>query len=62
MQLNDLESAWKQFKLLNAMHHIESKEILLIIEIAENANRNKLQTVLLNLVMFVIITIFCQAG
>jgi hypothetical protein len=60
MQLNDLESAWKQHKLLNAMHPIESKEILSIIEMAENMNRAKL--VFLNLVMFIIITIFCQGG
>ena len=60
MQLSNLESAWKQTKLLNAMHHIESKEILSIIEMAENVNRTKL--VFLNLVMFIMITIFCQGG
>jgi hypothetical protein len=60
MQLNHLESAWKQTKLLNAMHHIESKEILAIIEMTENINRTKL--VLFNLVMFIALTIFCQGG
>ncbi len=60
MQLNDFESAWKQLKLSNAMHHIESKEILSIIEVAENVKRTKL--VLLNLSMFIIITFFCQGG
>jgi hypothetical protein len=60
MQLNDLESAWKQTKLLNAMHHIESKEILAIIEMAENVNRTKF--VLFNLVLFIAITFFCQGG
>jgi hypothetical protein len=60
MQLNDLESAWKQLKLLNAMHHIESKEILSIIEMAEDVNRTKL--VLRDLAMFAMITIFCQGG
>jgi hypothetical protein len=54
------ESAWKQIKLVNALHHIESKEILSIVEMAENVNRTKL--VLLNLVMFIMITIFCQGG
>jgi hypothetical protein len=60
MQLNDFESAWKQLKLINAMHPIESKEILSIIEITDCANRTKL--VFLNLVLFMIITIFCQGG
>ncbi len=60
MQLNDLESAWKQFKLLNAMHHTESKEILAIIEMAENVDRTKLA--LLNLVLVIMIAFFCQGG
>ena len=60
MQLNDFESAWKQLKLLDAMHPIESKEILSIIEVAEHVNRTKM--VLLNLSMFIVITIFCQGG
>lgn len=62
MQLKDLKPAWKQLKLLNAMHHIESKEILLIIENAEKTNKTKLQRVVFNTVMFIVITIFCQGG
>ena len=62
MQLNDLKPAWKQLKLLNAMRHIESKEILSIIENPENTNKTKLQRVLFNIVMFIIITVFCQGG
>lgn len=61
MQLDDFNSAWKQLKLLNAMQHIESKEILSIID-AENTGRVKLQSVLFNLVMFTAITISCQGG
>jgi hypothetical protein len=60
MQLNDLESAWKQLKLFNAMHHMESKEILSIIEMNERSNKTKL--VFLNLVLFIVITIFFQRG
>ena len=62
MPLNDLKPAWKQLKLLNAMQHIESKEILSIIENPENTNKTKLQRVLLNIIMFIVITIFCQGG
>ena len=62
MQLNDLKPAWKQLKLLNAMNHIESNEILSIIERRENTNKTKLQRVLLNIIMFIVITIFCQGG
>jgi hypothetical protein len=60
MQLNDLESAWKQLKVFNGMHHIESSEILSIIEMAERVNRTRLRFI--NLTMFMMITIFCQAG
>lgn len=60
MQLKDLESAWQQHKVLNGLYRIESKEILSIIEMAENVNRTKI--VLLNLTLFIMITLFCQAG
>ena len=60
MQLSEFESAWKQLKLSNAMHQIESKEILSIIEMPEHVSKTKF--VLLNLVMFIMITIFCQGG
>ena len=62
MRINDLKPAWKQLKLLNAMQHIESKEILSIIENPENTNKTKLQRVLFNIVIFIVITIFCQSG
>ena len=62
MQLKNFNSAWEQLKLLSAMQHIESKEILSIIENSENTNRTKLQRVLNNLVVLMVITIFCQGG
>jgi hypothetical protein len=62
MQLNNLSSAWKQRKLLNAMSPLESKEILSIIENAENSSSTKLQRAIFTLVMFVALTIFCQGG
>jgi len=62
MRLNNLKPAWDQLKILNAMPQIESAEILSIIEGAENAGKNKLQRMLFSLVMFIVITIFCQGG
>lgn len=62
MQLDHFNSAWRQFKLLNGMAHIESREILLIIENAENPDVSKWQRVLFSLVMFAVVTIFCQGG
>jgi len=62
MQLDNLDSAWKQLKLLNAMHPIASKEILSIIENDEHADGTKTQRVLACLVVFMVITIFCQGG
>lgn len=62
MQLNNFNSAWRQLKLLNSMQQIESKDILAIIDSSENTDRIKLQRILINLVMFVVVTIFCQGG
>lgn len=62
MQLNNLESAWRQLKLMNSMDHIESREILAIIESPENMNSGKLQRLVFNMIMFVILTIACQSG
>lgn len=62
MQLNDLKSAWRQLKLVNTFDHVESKEILSIIETPENTNRGKLQRVFFNMVIFIIITMICQSG
>lgn len=62
MQLKNLESAWRQLQLLNSMDHIESREILAIIESPDNMNRGKLQRLVFNMIMFVILTIVCQNG
>lgn len=62
MQLNKFDSAWNQLKCLNAMQHIGAQEILSIIESPENTDRSKLQRVLINAIVFVVITMFCQGG
>jgi len=62
MQLNNLESAWRQLKLLNSMDHIESRELLAIIENPSNSNTGKLQRLVFNMIMFIILTIVCQSG
>ena len=62
MQLNNLESAWRQLKLMNSMDHIESSELLAIIENPSNVNTGKLQRLVFNMIMFVVLTIVCQSG
>lgn len=62
MELNNLESAWRQIKLLNTMDHIESSELLAIIENPNNANTGKLQRLVFNMIMFIVLTIVCQSG
>lgn len=62
MQLENFESAWKQLKLSNAMRLIDSQEILLMIDSASTNDRTKLQTILFNVALFVVVTIFCQGG
>ena len=62
MHLNNLKLAWKQLKIMNALHLIESNEILSIIEKPENMNNIKLQRFLFGLIMLIFITFFCQGG
>lgn len=62
MQLNKFDSAWNQLKCLSAMQHIDAQEILAIIENPEHTDRSKLQRVLINAIVFVVITMFCQGG
>lgn len=62
MQLNNLESAWRQLKLLNAMDHVRSRDVLAIIENPGNVNRRKLQSFVFNMIMFIVLTIVCQSG
>jgi hypothetical protein len=48
------------------MQHIESNEVLSIIESGENTNKNtnktRLQRFFLGIVMFIVIAITCQGG
>lgn len=62
MQLNDLKPAWKQLKLLNSLDHLESKEILSIIQNPENTHEAKLQRIVFNMIIFIVLTVICQSG
>lgn len=62
MHLNNLRIAWKQLKIINAVQQLDSNEILSLIENPGNMDNLKLQRFLIGLVMFLLITIFCQGG
>lgn len=62
MNLNNLKPAWKQFLLLNSMQPIDQNEILLIIERADRQTIRRLPRVMASTVLFIILTISCQAG
>ena len=62
MQLKNLKTAWKQFEFLNAMQPVNSKEILSIIEKGEVTYKIKVQRMLLNMVVFLMLAISCQGG
>jgi hypothetical protein len=62
MQLSNFDTAWRQLKSSNAMQRVESKEILSIIGNVETADRTKLQRVIFNVVMFIVITISVHGG
>jgi hypothetical protein len=62
MNLNNLKPAWKQFVRSNSMQSIDQKEILFIIERADRRTIGRLPGVMINTMMFVILTVCCQGG
>lgn len=62
MNLNNLKPAWRQFRLLNSMQPMEQDEILFIIEHAEDMTIGRFNRLLINSVMFIVLTICCQGG
>jgi hypothetical protein len=62
MNLNNLRPAWRQFRLLNSMQSMDKKEILLIIERAEEMTVSDIHRYLINSIMFTVLIIFCQGG
>ncbi len=62
MQLDRLKSAWQQMKLQNSMHTMDAQEILSIIEYSTLSSKSKVQKVLYNTFVFIILAIICQSG
>jgi len=62
MQLNDLKSAWEQIKLIHSLEPIVSSEVLNIIEQPQASGKSKVQSILVNVIMFIVITMICQSG
>jgi hypothetical protein len=62
MQLNDLKSAWQQYKLQHALHPVDSGEVLSILDAYENPSKARLQRIVFSVVMFIVVAIFCQGG
>jgi len=62
MNLNNLKPAWQQFRLLNSMHSMDKEEILFIIEQVEERGISKIHRGMINSIIVVVITIFCQGG
>lgn len=61
MSLSNLKSAWQQIKMINALHPVESAEILSIIE-SSDSKSSKWQKVFYSLAMFIVLALFCQGG
>ncbi len=62
MNIDNLKQAWKQQKVLNAMEYIDSNEILSIIEETQSEKTIKLKRFCYGLVVFILLTFFCQGG
>ena len=61
MQLNNLESAWKQLKLMNTMEPFDSNAILTLLE-TESQSSSKFHRMMIKLIMVIVITIICTGG
>ena len=59
MHLNNLKSAWKRVKFMNALEPMAADDVLSIIEASETV---KLQVFLLRFTIFALIAFSCQAG
>ncbi|NOT73553.1 MAG: hypothetical protein HOP08_01405 [Cyclobacteriaceae bacterium] len=62
MNLNNLKPAWRQLVLFNSMQSMDQKDILSIIEQADIRSARRLPGLLINTLMFIILTVCCQGG
>lgn len=62
MNLDNLKPAWKQFLLINSMQPLNQEEILLIIEHTDGQMTRRLQRLLTNPTLFIVLMLCCQAG
>jgi hypothetical protein len=62
MNLDNLKPAWRQFRLVNSMEAMDKKEILSIIERAEDFGARKIHRSLINVIVFTVLVISCQGG
>lgn len=62
MQLNDLKSAWEQLQVVNNLRHLETSDVLFLIEKSEDLKKLRAQRVFAQIVVFVVLTILCQGG
>ena len=62
MNLDNLKTAWQQFRFLNSMQLMEQHEILQLLENGENKTANKSRSLLIHTALFILITLCCQGG
>ena len=62
MNLDDLQPAWRQYKLSQAMEPLEVNEVLSLIDLAEDTRTTRVRWVVLNLVLFLSITFMITGG
>jgi hypothetical protein len=62
MNLDELKPAWRQFILFSSMRPIDQKEILSIIEQRDVQATRRLPGVIVNIMLFLLLTVSCQGG
>lgn len=62
MNLDNLKPAWRQLVLFHSMQPMDHSEILSIIERADHQATGRLPILLINTIMFIMLTFSCQGG
>jgi len=62
MNLDHLKSSWKHYKLINSLQPPGNIEALIALEELGKSRRVGFQRILINLMLFLMLTIFIQGG
>jgi len=62
MNLENYRSTWRQLKVRNGLVPLAEKELLITISQLQDTRQSRLQRVLVNAILFLIMIVFIQGG